>query len=178
MPTLHTNTHIPLIIFLLRLFLHINRLFLQPFIFQFSFITKTPNMPGGCSSRHSGERIEVAFRHKVVRSEEFLQPFVNFFRSQWLLQHIPLFQWQDFNVAYLASQCHIGTEGDAFQLYFGTFPLSIHLHRFSAGQRRAKIADAIQVYLASFTQNTSWMRFVCSLPTASSASTKRVRSCT
>ena len=39
-------------------------------------------MPGGCSSRHSGERIEVAFRHKVVRSEEFLQPFVNLFRGQ------------------------------------------------------------------------------------------------
>ena len=152
MPTLHTNTHIPLIIFLLRLFLHINRLFLQPFIFQFSFITKTPNMPGGCSSRHSGERIEVAFRHKVVRSEEFLQSFVNLFRGQWLLQYIPLFQRQDFNVAYLASQCHVGTKGDAFQLYLGAFPFGIHLHRFSAGQRRAKIADAIQVHLASFTQ--------------------------
>ena len=109
-------------------------------------------MPGGCSSRHSGERIEVAFRHKVVRSEEFLQPFVNLFRSQWLLQHIPLFQWQDFNVAYLASQCHVGTKGDAFQLYLGAFPFGIHLHRFSAGQRRAEVADAIQVHLASFTQ--------------------------
>lgn len=109
-------------------------------------------MPGGCSSRHSGERIEVAFRHKVVRSEEFLQPFVNLFRGQWLLQYIPLFQRQDFNVAYLASQCHVGTKGDAFQLYLGAFPFGIHLHRFSAGQRRAKIADAIQVYLASFTQ--------------------------
>ena len=60
-------------------------------------------MPGGCSSRHSGERIEVAFRHKVVRSEEFLQSFVNLFRGQWLLQYIPLFQRQDFNVAYLRS---------------------------------------------------------------------------
>ena len=41
---------------------------------------------------------------------------------------------------------------DSFQFHFSCFPFGAYRHRFRGGQARMKIADAVQMYLASLRQ--------------------------
>ena len=137
---------------LFRFLQKINGLFLQSFIYQYIFFTKPLDLPGRGRTRHAAQPLHITAGNEIVCMQIPHYFLAHLLIGQLLFSQIPQFQRLHLQDSYFTAQCLVRTETDAFQLHFGTLPFCFQCHRLRTGQRRSKVANAVQMYPPALTQ--------------------------